>query len=333
MMKKNSDLRICGKCRGKLYYDIEPEKIHKRNNLARRNNPERYRKYGQESYEKNKESIKSANSKRYHGEKHDKILEHQRKNHSENKITINKKRRIGYLQNPEPAKQRGKKYYEGNSDKVKDQHKKYLSNPENRDNTNRNYRKKRRELREKLMEILGGMICAECSFKNYHALQISHNFDDGGEERKKFSEMTILRKYIRSPDYAKERLTVLCANCHRIRTKPVLKIKNDGDMKTPKKTRERNARYLREKRLKQKKLLMQLLGGEKCQECGFSKIKALDFEHKFGGGSKEKLKFGGFSDKRIEQWLENIDDTKERIRVMCANCNQIKKALFHEYSK
>ena len=76
---------------------------------------------------------------------------------------------------------------------------------------------------------------------------------------------------------------------------------------------------------------MKLLGGTKCIECGFSNVQCLDFEHKKGGGSAEKNQFGGFSEKRMKSWIENISDTKKRIQIMCANCNQIKKARFNEY--
>jgi len=58
--------------------------------------------------------------------------------------------------------------------------------------------------------------------------------------------------------------------------------------------------------------------GEKCCRCGFSDSRALQIDHKNGGGSRE-WKARGW--KHLRTILENLND----YQILCANCNWIKR--------
>ena len=66
--------------------------------------------------------------------------------------------------------------------------------------------------------------------------------------------------------------------------------------------------------------IFDVLGGRKCKKCGFSDVRALHIDHKFGGGSKEIRKM-----KSMAQYKKVIFASKERYQILCANCNFIKR--------
>src|SRR5271155_2093269 len=68
----------------------------------------------------------------------------------------------------------------------------------------------------------------------------------------------------------------------------------------------------------------------RCVRCGFSDVRALQFDHINGGGSKhhEELKKLGLHG-RIYEWLRR-QGYPPGFQVLCANCNQIKRVENHE---
>lgn len=63
--------------------------------------------------------------------------------------------------------------------------------------------------------------------------------------------------------------------------------------------------------------LFKLLGGKKCKKCGFSDERALQFDHKRGGGCKDR--------KSYKFYLNNPKLAKKTLQILCANCNWIKR--------
>ena len=75
--------------------------------------------------------------------------------------------------------------------------------------------------------------------------------------------------------------------------------------------------------------LLQLLGN-KCVKCDFIDVRALQVEHKKGGGRAEQRKFNG-TQRMYKYYLDNPKQAKKQLQVMCANCNWIKRIEKREY--
>jgi len=71
-----------------------------------------------------------------------------------------------------------------------------------------------------------------------------------------------------------------------------------------------------------RKRLVDLLGG-KCARCGFSDYRALQIDHKNGGGRKETLVRGNIQ--MYLRYLKSPEEAKLHLQVLCANCNWIKR--------
>lgn len=68
-----------------------------------------------------------------------------------------------------------------------------------------------------VIQYLGGQ-CVKCSYKkDIRALQLDHINGDGKEDRKKYGAR-ICRYYAKNLEESKEKLQVLCANCHAIKS-------------------------------------------------------------------------------------------------------------------
>ena len=87
------------------------------------------------------------------------------------------------------------------------------------------------------------------------------------------------------------------------------------------KERERlyNLKYSRSFRPK----LLALLG-MKCVKCGFSDERALVLDHVKGGGLKELAVFAG-NKMMYRYYLNHPTLARQRLQVLCANCNAIKR--------
>lgn len=76
--------------------------------------------------------------------------------------------------------------------------------------------------------------------------------------------------------------------------------------------------YFKRKRLEVIEFL-----GSKCVRCGFSDIRALQLDHINGGGCKESKSIG--STTMYLRYSQNLVLAKEKLQVLCANCNWIKR--------
>ena len=110
------------------------------------------------------------------------------------------------------------------------------------------------------------------------------------------------------------------------------------------KTRERMKKYnaipeIRERRIIRSKkyrdsmrLKIFNILGHKCVRCGFDDKRALQFDHIEGGGTKERKNFNGGCE-LMRFYSDNPELTKQRLQVLCANCNWIKKHDNKEHIK
>lgn len=72
--------------------------------------------------------------------------------------------------------------------------------------------------------------------------------------------------------------------------------------------------------------------GDVCNNCGFSDKRALQFDHINGGGNKEAKEFKGNS-QMLRFYSKKPELAKEKLQVLCANCNWIKKHDRKEVTK
>ena len=105
-----------------------------------------------------------------------------------------------------------------------------------------------------------------------------------------------------------EKCEVVCANCHRLRTKS----RRDDKSRSPGVTRPchiRNAEYVRE-----------FLSWHPCVDCGFDVVPCLDFDHV---GEKEfTISFAVAREFELARIVEEI----KKCQVRCANCHRRKTA-------
>jgi len=73
-----------------------------------------------------------------------------------------------------------------------------------------------------------------------------------------------------------------------------------------------------------KNKLFEILGGRKCAICGFDDDRALTFDHKLNDGTFDRTQKGGIV-KAWVNYIKNPDLAKEKLQVLCSNCNQIKR--------
>lgn len=78
----------------------------------------------------------------------------------------------------------------------------------------------------------------------------------------------------------------------------------------------------RRERNKAKRLeVMELLGGPFCKSCGYTDMRALQFDHIDGSGRIDRKKYGG---QPTKVWARIKKET-HLFQVLCANCNSIKR--------
>jgi hypothetical protein len=80
-------------------------------------------------------------------------------------------------------------------------------------------------------------------------------------------------------------------------------------------------RRAQESRNSRTKLLCIL--GTKCVQCGFEDLRALQIDHINGGGRQDRLKISSGQFYRF--YINNPELAKEKLQILCANCNQIKR--------
>ncbi len=80
-----------------------------------------------------------------------------------------------------------------------------------------------------------------------------------------------------------------------------------------------------------KRLLVVAFLGGKCVTCGYEKDKrALVLDHKNGDGKEDRKERGS---KLFRYYCLNLEEAKERLQVLCANCNMIKAMENKEHNK
>ena len=93
--------------------------------------------------------------------------------------------------------------------------------------------------------------------------------------------------------------------------------------------RERHSEQIRQqnKMVKEKRrlLLFEILGGAKCVRCGFSDIRALQFDHIYGNGCKDRRDRNLSGSDLIKYYSRNPEEAKQKLQVLCCNCNWIKR--------
>jgi len=80
-------------------------------------------------------------------------------------------------------------------------------------------------------------------------------------------------------------------------------------------------------------MLFDILGRE-CVLCGYSDIRALQFDHINGGGRKEQRIYNDRAT-MVLFYVKNPELAKKKLQVLCANCNWIKrndKKEFNQYT-
>lgn len=95
------------------------------------------------------------------------------------------------------------------------------------------------------------------------------------------------------------------------------------------KNRELINQKARDKCKKVRKEVIEALGG-KCLFCGFLDIRALQVDHKYGGGCKEKRKLATNGTVFNEMVLDTIRRGDDKYQLLCANCNWIKRVTNKE---
>jgi hypothetical protein len=89
--------------------------------------------------------------------------------------------------------------------------------------------------------------------------------------------------------------------------------------------RRKTRGYLNKHRENQRNQVLKYLGN-KCKQCGFSDKRALQIDHVQGNGAKERKALWLYEiHKRILSGQYDND-----YQLLCANCNQIKKAINKE---
>ena len=77
--------------------------------------------------------------------------------------------------------------------------------------------------------------------------------------------------------------------------------------------------------------LIDIIGDKKCIICGFSDIRALQIDHIGGGGYGDKIMKGGVQ-QMYTYYYQHPQEAKEKLQILCANCNWIKRHEEKEFS-
>ncbi len=81
-----------------------------------------------------------------------------------------------------------------------------------------------------------------------------------------------------------------------------------------------------ENRIRYRLELMDILGGKKCKQCGFTDNRALHIDHIKGGGCREYKPQHGYNSMRMYVfYVKHPEQAKKKLQVLCANCNSIKR--------
>ena len=265
-------------------------------------------------------------------EKHHQKCPKNPKNRERLRVERNQKRkknkdRINFLQNiatakrmqiPEKREQRQKQQY-NNRQKPK---------VKKRNNENRNISRPKRDkkIREELFKILGGedwSKCKKCGFKDHRAIIIEHIHDDGYLDNQRFTDDRARNYYYtKHPEEAKKKLQIFCWNCNTI------KLHNQRETKWKLKHHSPNSEKNKKLYSELKQKAHQILGGNICtnSKCNFNDPRAMEIEHIDGGGKKDRGQFNR-SNEFYQDIVDNPQKAREKLQMMCSNCNHIKQYI------
>lgn len=124
--------------------------------------------------------------------------------------------RLSHMQLYRDAKKKYRATQEGKL-KIKE----YDSLPATKARKNRN----RNKIRDKIITMLGAK-CAKCGLDDRRTLEIDHINGNGRRERLEYGNWySQLKYYLVNESIARQRLQVLCGNCHNIKTYEEIKRK------------------------------------------------------------------------------------------------------------
>lgn len=103
-------------------------------------------------------------------------------------------------------------YRENHRERIRKRQSRYLNQPGKREK----YRAKRRALRKKVIDVLGGR-CVKCGVDDIRVLQIDHINGGGAKETRGHSPKWFYKKVIKSVIKGEKRYQLLCANCNCIK--------------------------------------------------------------------------------------------------------------------
>lgn len=83
------------------------------------------------------------------------------------------------------------------------------------------------------------------------------------------------------------------------------------------------AEYAKNYQQTARKAILEILG-DKCSQCGFNDLRALQIDHISGGGSKDRRNGKGSYYHRM---LKDLETQPNKYQILCANCNWIKRSL------
>lgn len=214
---------------------------------------------------------------------------------------VNENSRRFYESHLEFSRTRVRRYAAEHPDWVKqNNHNYYHTNRETERARNRQWEL---ELKISLHTILGSK-CGCCAVPDTdYSLHVDHIFNDGYDDRMIFkkSNRKMFQMYIKYPDYARERLQLLCITCNWL-----------------KKPEPKDIKYLR---LKEK---MFALLGSVCIKCECVDRHILQFDHINGNGNVELARFNG----RASMWryyLKHPEEAKAKLQTLCVDCNWAKR--------
>jgi hypothetical protein len=95
---------------------------------------------------------------------------------------------------------------------------------------------------------------------------------------------------------------------------------------------EQSRKSVRIDYMNKKNQLYNILGGARCSnpKClvpgGCVDIRCLQFDHINGGGVKDAHEKGGHGKSIVYYYVAHPEEAKQKLQVLCANCNWIKRA-------
>lgn len=123
-----------------------------------------------------------------------------------------------YIKNKERINKKNNKYYHSHKKEAKKYYSKYSKEywSKNHEKIKEYARNHQREIREKLIEIMGGK-CVKCGINDHRVLQVDHINGGGYIERKNALTRNFNRRVIRSVENNEGKFQLLCANCNWIK--------------------------------------------------------------------------------------------------------------------